>query len=352
MSTHLTDAELRGFAEGRLPPDVLVRADDHLAQCVDCRARGAVLNDLVRASATMHAGWASAADHLSDEEIQAAATGTLDRARRAAVDRHLGECRTCSQQVEDLRAWSAPPARRWRPLAIAAAVLLAALVPALLWQALPHRQREQASLAGLTELSAPDQATVHASLDAGVGRLPDFMTDLAGSRETLMSGAPPAEDAFALTSPVATAIASDRPTFRWRPLAGADSYVVTVFDERSNEVARSAPVDQPAWVPDRALPRGRTYVWQVAARRNGQSVIVPAAPTPPAKFYLVGGHIADVLERTQSQWPDSHLLLGILNMNAGIVDEAIRQFEQVGPSDPGADLARRSLERLRLVHAS
>ena len=39
-------------------------------------------------------------------------------------------------------------------------------------------------------------------------------------------------------------------------------------------------------------------------------------------------------------------------MNAGVVDEAIRQFQQVQPTDEGGDLARRSLDRLRLVHAS
>ena len=73
---------------------------------------------------------------------------------------------------------------------------------------------------------------------------------------------------------------------------------------------------------------------------------------PPAKFHVVDAHTADVVERAHAEWPDSHVLLGILDMNAGIVDDAIRQFEQVGPTQQGADLARRSLDRLRRVHGS
>jgi len=349
MSTHLTDVELEKFAEGRLRSDDLMRADDHLAQCAECRARGAALNDLFRSTDAVTSRLTSPGMHLSEEEIHLAASEQLEPSQRATLGRHLHDCATCSQQVDDLRGWSRRPVRRARPLAIAAAILIAALIPTVLWLAHPTRQNESASTAGLAQLSPSDQAPARASLEAGVGRLPDYMNDLTGSRETLMSPAPPTVDAFALVSPVATATADDRPTFQWRPLAGAESYVVTVFDERSNEVTRSAPVDHATWTPDRPLLRDRTYVWQVAARRNNRTIIAPVAPMPPAKFHVVDAHTADVLERVQSQRPEPHLLLGILDMNAGIVDDAIRQFEQVGPTDEGVDLARRSLDRLRLL---
>ena len=190
-----------------------------------------------------------------------------------------------------------------RPLAVAAAILIATLIPAVLWLARPARQHESASVAGLAQLNPSDQAQVRAALDAGVARLPDFIDDLTGSRETLMSPAGPAVDAFALVSPLATGTPADRPTFRWHPLAGAASYVVTVFDEQSNEVMHSAPIGQTSWVPDTPLLRGRTYVWQVAARRSGGTVVAPTAPTPPAKFHVVDAHTAGVLERAQSERP-------------------------------------------------
>ena len=350
MNAHLTDAELQAFAEGRLRTDDLIRADDHLSGCADCRARGAALNDLPRASDAVATALSAKTPHLSDDEIQLLVRGALEPPHRARLGSHLLSCETCLRQVNDLRSWQAPAARPKRWLALAAAMLLAALLPAAIWQ-LGLRQKAASSIAGLDRLDPIDQAGVRASLDAGIGRLPEFIDDVTGSRETLMAAAPVPVDSFAPTAPVATGIASDRPRFEWRPLTGADSYVVTVFDERSNEVMRSASIDQPAWTPDRPLPRGRTYVWQVAARRKDQTVVTPAAPMPPAKFHVVDAHVADVLERAQSQ-PSSHLLLGILNMNAGIVDEAVRQFNQVEPTDTGAGLARRSLERLRAVRGS
>lgn len=351
MNTHLTDAELQAFAEGRLRTDDLIRADDHLAACADCRSRGAALNDLARASDAVDAALSAKTPHLSDEEIQLMVRGPLEPPHRERLESHLRSCDTCSRQVDDLRSWHGSTARPIPWLALAAAILLAALVPAAIWQ-LGFRQRAASSVAGLEQLDPRDQAEVRASLESGVGRLPAFIADVTGSRETLMAAAPVPVDSFAPTAPVATGTASDRPRFEWRPLTGADSYVVTVFDERFNEVMRSGAIEQPAWTPDRPLARGRTYVWQIAARRNDQTIVTPAAPMPPAKFHVIDAHSVDVLDRAQSQSSASHLLLGILNMNAGLVDEAVREFDQVAPTDPGADLARRSLERLRAIRGS
>jgi hypothetical protein len=353
MSTHLSDAELRAFAEARLAGDDLMRADDHLSHCADCRDRCAALSGAPRAYSAVRAALTAPAAHLSDDEIHLLVGGQLEPSRRDVLERHLPACETCSQQVEDLRSWSARTRLRpLRPLAIAAAIVLAVLVPALVWQTRTARQQQATALDGFDQLTRADQAQVRASLDGGVARLPDFIAELRGSRETLMGGASSRVDTLAVTAPVGTATASDRPRFQWRPFGDAESYVVVVFDEQSNEVARSLPIEQSAWVPDRPLPRGQTYVWQVEARRKREVVVLPAAPMPPAKFHVVEQHTADVLERTASEHPQSHLLLGILNMNAGIVAEAARHFEQVGPTEQGADLARRSLDRLRVFPGS
>ena len=109
MSTHLSDAELHAFAEGRLPPEDLMRADDHLAECGDCRGRGAALTDFLGASTAVQRGLTSAGDHLSDEEIHLAVLGSLHPARRAELGRHLQECETCSQHVDDLAPGQSGP---------------------------------------------------------------------------------------------------------------------------------------------------------------------------------------------------------------------------------------------------
>jgi hypothetical protein len=73
--------------------------------------------------------------------------------------------------------------------------------------------------------------------------------------------------AFALLSPLSTIVATDRPTFRWQPLRGAESYTVTVLDEHFNVLIASEPLTAISWTISRPLPRGASYRWQVTAPR-------------------------------------------------------------------------------------
>ena len=70
---------------------------------------------------------------------------------------------------------------------------------------------------------------------------------------------------------------------------------------------------------------------------------------PSVKFHVVDARTAEVLQRMEADHPQAHLLLGVLNMEAGLRDQAARHLLQVRSDDPHADLARRSLERLSTV---
>ena len=348
MTTHLTDAELRDFVAGTASAEDLLRADDHVSGCDLCRTRAlagaghsiARFDDLV---AQLH----PLSDHLSDEELQALVDGTLQPGARTAAQEHLASCSTCAAQMADLRSWaaasSAPP-RRALVWALAAAVALAVLVPAVIWKT---RTTSQAALPpGFAALGAAEQEQVRAALARGAAMLPDFMADLEASREVLMGPGAAERDAFTLVAPAGTATLSDRPQFEWQGAARADSYVVAVFDARGTEIARSPTLTEARWIPAEALDRERSYVWQVTARRGHETVTAPAAPMPPARFRIVDVQTADTLQRLQREHPDAHLVLGILDMEAGIVDAAARQLRQVPSNDPSFDVAQRSLARL------
>jgi hypothetical protein len=77
----------------------------------------------------------------------------------------------------------------------------------------------------------------------------------------------PSASALRVLTPVGQAVRSDRPLFRWTAHAGASGYVVTVLDEHLTPVATSPTSMETRWTPGAPLPRGRTYVWQVAATR-------------------------------------------------------------------------------------
>lgn len=142
---------------------------------------------------------------------------------------------------------------------------------------------------------------------------------------------------------------SDRPTFSWRPLAGADTYVVTVTDDALNEVASSGPLRATAWRAPRPLARGTTYSWQVTTRlTDGRTLTSPVLPAPPAKFRVLGHAQIEELRRARRAYPGSHLALGVLYARAGLSAEAAREFEILARANPRSEAARKLLRSARL----
>lgn len=343
MSEHLSDDAVRGLLAGTLSAGELLAAGDHLEQCAACRERAATRGDAERAATALTAAVGAPPGHVSDDDLQACVDGSAPAAVRAAVEAHAAGCAVCAEQLRDLREWTAPRrASLWTWAAAAAAALV--LAAALGW--LPFRGPSRAeALPGLDALAPAAQAQVRAALDAGVASPPPLLAALAGRREELM-GASPAASAFALVTPVATAVASDRPRFEWTALAGAESYAVTVADESLRPVASSGPLTATSWTPDVPLPRGRSYAWQVTARRGSSDVAVPAAPAPPARFAVIDADTAARLAAAERAHPTSRLLLGIASLQAGLVDDARRHLRAVPADDPGAGVAQRTLAAL------
>jgi hypothetical protein len=236
VTEHLTDAELHAFAGGRSAADELLRADDHLSACGSCRARAIELNDVAPPLDDLRTQMKAAVSHLTDEDVQLFVQGQLTIPASAVARAHLKDCSTCARQVEDLRSWTEavdPAKARHAPrflgvrrgsLALAAAILLAILIPAAVWQARSGRPTASAPLVGLETLLPLDQEPVRTALDTGTATLPDFMSDLAISREVLM-GAPARGETFGLVAPFGTATVSDRPRFEWQALDRAEHYV-------------------------------------------------------------------------------------------------------------------------------
>jgi hypothetical protein len=107
-------------------------------------------------------------------------------------------------------------------------------------------------------------------------------------------------------------------------------------------------VSETRWTAARPLARDRTYTWQVSAERNGRTLIAPAPPDPPARFHVIDAATAAEVQRIAREYPDAHLVLGILYMECGVRAEAMSQLERVRPDDPYAEVARKSLDRLRV----
>ena len=151
--------------------------------------------------------------------------------------------------------------------------------------------------------------------------------------------------AFALTGPIGKVVASTRPQFRWKPLKDADSYVVKIFDAKFRSVAESPPLRSTVWVPPVQLSHGNAYQWQVTAIKDGEEVVSPVRPAPDARFRVVDAAAAnDIAAAKRAR---SHLVLGITYANAGLIDEAEREFGKLLERNPRSEVVKGLLRKVR-----
>jgi len=152
---------------------------------------------------------------------------------------------------------------------------------------------------------------------------------------------------FALEAPLGKIIQTARPQFRWRALEGATGYVVNVYDANFNRVAGSPQITNTSWRIDRPLAGNKIYIWQVTALKDGQEIKSPVRPAPDAKFKVIDAAKANELARLSREYKNEPLFLGILYANAGLVDEAEREFQKEIAKNPNSKPARKFLQDVR-----
>jgi hypothetical protein len=210
---------------------------------------------------------------------------------------------------------------------------------------------KQGTLAGLERLPARVQQKIEAALQAGRLEQPHVLIQLAGRPSTLLSesgdGLP-----FRLLGPIGQVVRNAQPTFRWRALAGAQSYKVIVTDTDLNEVATSPPLSTTEWRMPQPLRQGVIYSWQVTALKDGEAITSPVLPAPQAKFKVIDRASARVLRQVERAYPDSHLTLGVLYAEAGLLDEAEQQLRALVRTNPRGRIARELLRSIQAMRAA
>lgn len=279
-----------------------------------------------------------------ETELFAYAEGALPPDRSALVAEHLRECARCREDVEDARqlAPRSQPRSRW-PMVTVVAASLAAVALLLMTRddvqrtPAPHNPVLQTATIPSTAAPTPPRyaraewdALVR---DARAGKpfaLPRELTSLRGEAYVLRGVG---GDAARLV-PAGVIVESSRPELQWTAPKNARS-VVTIFAGDS-EVARSGELQANRWRPDRDLPRGVTYTWQVELRVGDDIQIVPAPPAPPARFRIIDAATAAALDAAKRAHPNDPLLLGLLYARAGLVSDA---RETLGRVTGAGDLA-------------
>lgn len=198
----------------------------------------------------------------------------------------------------------------------------------------------------LTGVLPPYEQTIKQALSTQRIETPARLNALTGKAGLLM-GAAEEGHPFALLSPVGTFVQGARPQFRWRALAGAESYVVKIYDADFNEVAVSPSLTDTNWQASSALPRGRVYSWQVTARTGDKEILSPVKPAPDAKFMILEQAKVQELAQAQKAAAGSPLTLGILYAQTGLLDDAERELQTLLRANPQSPLAQKLLRSVR-----
>ncbi|MBO0724246.1 MAG: zf-HC2 domain-containing protein [Blastocatellia bacterium] len=145
---------------------------------------------------------------------------------------------------------------------------------------------------------------------------------------------------FAVIEPAGKVILTDRPSFKWTRLEGANGYVVEIYDAQFNLVSSSPTLTDDGWMAPQ-LARGRVYSWQVKAISGGQEFIAPGPAAPQAKFRILDQAAADEIAHARRDYASSHLLLGLLYARAGLLAEAEQEFRALQKANPDSGAARK-----------
>ncbi len=202
---------------------------------------------------------------------------------------------------------------------------------------------------GLENLSPAAQKAVAQSLQTGKVFVSNAANSLGGNGGVLMGGGDESNGVpFGLTTPLGRVIKENQPTLRWKPLKDATDYTVAIVDDKFRVIEESGKLSSTEWRPSKPLPRGTTYSWQVTATRaDGSEAVSPASPAPQARFRVLEQATIDDINRLEKSGHRSHLALGVLYAQAGLKQEARREFQALVKANPSSALARKLLAGVR-----
>ena len=205
---------------------------------------------------------------------------------------------------------------------------------------------QEGKLSGTDNLPPAYQSLVKKALASQKIEPSSQLQGLTRSSSTLMGSNNKSRD-FAVIEPVGKVLLSSQPTLRWSALEGATSYAVEVYDEQFKLVTSSSELTERSWTISQPLRRGRVYSWQVKASKDGQEVTSPRPPAPQAKFRVLDQAKANEIVQAKRAYPTSHLTLGLLYADAGLLKEAEQELRLVQRANPNSDVALKLLRQIQ-----
>jgi hypothetical protein len=207
---------------------------------------------------------------------------------------------------------------------------------------------QEGKLSGADSLPPAYQTLVKRALSSQRVERSAQLEGLTRPSSSLMGSNPQGRE-FSVLEPVGSVIITNRPTFRWSNMEGATGYVVEVYDQQFKPVATSPQLTTNSWTA--TLGRGNVYLWQVKAIKDGQEVTSPRPPAPQAKFRVLDQGRVNELAKAKRAHGSSHLTLGLLYAEAGLLREAEQELRLLRRANPNSDVARNLLRQVQAMRA-
>jgi DNA-directed RNA polymerase specialized sigma24 family protein len=176
----------------------------------------------------------------------------------------------------------------------------------------------------------------------------DATSTSSGSKKPSETGGEPAgplqeRSGVRMLGPMGIVVETPNPIFRWQGSRAA-RYMVSVYDERYNQIAQSEwlPGAQQWSVPS-ALRRGARYSWRLSVRQNGRTLVVLPLSSE-ARFRVLGTAEERQLSVLRGSPEDSHLLLGVSYAQMGLLEQAEEQLRELQKENPESEVGASLLQ--------
>jgi len=348
MTGHLSSEQLAAYRGRTLAPAELVAADFHLAICDECRR---TLASPEMDAALLRGIGAAKQQHLSYEQMEGYADGTLGPTEKEFVIAHAGLCTRCARELREFAAFipvmDAPVEPRpkkekqrnagfWQGFAASfggrqwalAGTAAAAVVLAILIVPRMVKPRLDALAEGqLSALPPAVRADVSQIVEAQTGVRPASLAHLAVPAKT------------SLSSPLGFVVPEQSPILRWGPVRGTK--IVTVFKSDGTRVAGSGDLAEASeWQVSIPLERGGVYRWRLEAN----DLLIGEG-----EFAVLSESDSRDWVEAQARYSGSHLLLGAMAQHLGMLDEAQREFVALRLEMPQSETVARLLRNLEAI---
>jgi hypothetical protein len=214
-------------------------------------------------------------------------------------------------------------------LMVVAGVAVAILGPYALYQLAPH----------VPKVSTSETQSAPPGIDLDVSELDTLPDSLRNGAMLLMTTETP-EPPEAIVNlavasgsnvlrPVSEAVEETQPVLYWSAAFGEPPYAVSITDERGQVIARAQGIQNTSWMVLTPLRRGGEYTWQVSVTGVSEQ----------ASFRVLDDGQATLWRAMQTAHKDSHLVIGLVAEQLGLLGIAEREYTALTKAFPDSNTA-------------